>query len=160
MMLIRCLKCQEIFGKEDLKVDYTEGGYLGEPHYSCPYCRHDEWEYVGQCSHCGKYYSYDEDPVLLFGSTGSEMCKDCIEDVLTTDIVLDFGDDEYETSPVEEINGLLAFAFSAGEINDILRREFKNLPAERQKEYIKDYLDGDYDNFADWFDKGGTSNGN
>lgn len=152
MMLIRCLKCKEIFDSADLMEDRTEGGDIGEAHYSCPYCRYDDWEQVGQCSCCGRYFSYDELEQKIFGSSGSEMCEDCINDAITTDIGIEYGGDQYSTAYVE-LNGLYAYAFDSGEINDILHDYFKSLPEKEQKEKVMGYISCDMNEFADWYQK-------
>lgn len=157
-MLIRCDKCKEIFGREDLKVDYTEGGYLGEPHYSCPYCGDDQWEYVEQCSRCGRYFSLDSLECEIHGTTGSMMCDDCIDEVADARTVVEYGD--YDNTSVDGINGLFACMYGSGEINDILMAHFTQLPEDMQKEWIRKYIADDKANFADWYDEGGNSNGN
>ena len=156
-MLIKCQKCKEIFDSDDLKLDYTEGGYRGEPHYSCPYCGDDQWEWVEQCSRCGKYFSLDTYDCHIHGTSGSMMCDDCIDEVADVRTVVDYGYSKYETAEVDGINGLFAYMFSAGEINDILMAHFTQLPEEQQKKWAKDYIKEDLNNFADWYDEGGEN---
>lgn len=154
-MLIQCNKCKEIFDSDDLKLDYTEGGYRGEPHYSCPYCGDDQWDYVEQCAHCGKYFSSDDVSILIHGTAGSMMCNDCIEDVSDTRTAIDYGN--HDSVEVDGINGLFAYMYSAEEINDILLADFMKLPDYKQKEWINKYINEDKANFADWYDQGGEN---
>ena len=152
-MLIRCNKCGEVFDSDDLKVDYIEGGYKGETHYSCPYCDDDRWEYVEQCSRCGRYFSLDALECEIHGTTGSMMCDDCIDEVADARTVVEYGD--YDNTSVDGINGLFAYMYGSGEINDILMAHFTQLPEEMQKEWIRKYIADDKANFADWYDEGG-----
>ena len=155
-MLIQCNKCKEIFDSDDLKLDYTEGGYRGEPHYSCPYCGDDQWDYVEQCTRCGKYFSMDSMDCQLHGTSGSMMCEDCIDEVADVRTVVDFGSSENQLVEVDEINGLFAFVYSPEEINDILLACFTQLPEHLQKKWTKEYIQQDLNEFADWYDEGGN----
>ena len=156
-MLIQCNKCKEIFDSDDLKLDYTEGGYRGEPHYSCPYCGDDQWDYVEQCTRCGKYFSMDSMDCQLHGTSGSMMCEDCIDEVADVRTVVDFGSSENQLVEVDEINGLFAFVYSPEEINDILLACFTQLPEHLQKKWTKEYIQQDLNEFADWYDEGGEN---
>ena len=153
-MLIKCQKCKEIFDSDDLKLDYTEGGYRGEPHWSCPYCGDDQCESIGQCCRCGKYFAWDEDQ--LFGTSGSEMCKDCIEDVADVRTVIEYGNVENRTQSEVTINGFFASIYSPEEINDVLMADFMKLPEWMQKEKTQAFVASDYNDFADWYDEGGN----
>lgn len=155
-MLIECSHCHEIFDSDDLKLDYTEGGYRGEPHYSCPYCGDDQWDYVEQCTRCGKYYSMDSMDCQIHGTSGSMMCEDCIDEVADVRTVVDFGSSENQLVEVDEINGLFAFVYSPEEINDILLACFTQLPEHLQKKWTKEYIQQDLNEFADWYDEGGN----
>ena len=155
-MLIQCNKCKEIFDSDDLKLDYTEGGYRGEPHYSCPYCGDDQWDYEEQCTRCGKYYSMDSMDCQIHGTSGSMMCEDCIDEVADVRTVVDFGSSENQLVEVDEINGLFAFVYSPEEINDILLACFTQLPEHLQKKWTKEYIQQDLNEFADWYDEGGN----
>lgn len=148
--MLECSKCHEIFEYEDLKVDYTEGGYYGELHYSCPYCGNDELDEVEQCARCGKHLLPEE----LHGTVGSLMCDDCIDEVADVRTVLEYGYDN--STEVDGINGLFAYVYSAGEINDILLAHFTQMSEEKQNKWVSMYVGDDKSEFADWYDEGGT----
>lgn len=152
MTLIRCEKCREIFDESDLVTDYVNGGDIGEPHDSCPYCGCDDWEYVSQCECCGRYFTNDRAGYEIFGTSGSQMCADCIDDAADVRTVIDYGNHEFVE--VDEINGLFARVYDSSEINDILLANFMQLPEAKQKEWIQKYIEDDKDNFADWYQGG------
>lgn len=139
----KCERCGEICSTQELKKDYIDGGYRGEPHYTCPCCGSEYVEEVYQCELCGEWFFSDE----IFGSIGEMACKSCIEKHKKAEEVLDFADDDHVDV---ELNGLLAFAFEEDEINEILKREFLKLPKSQQRDIIDDYVSDTRSEFAEY----------
>ena len=146
----KCTKCGEIMDSTDLAKDYTDGGYRGEPHLSCPYCGCDELDEVEQCSRCGKWVEGFDLSHLIYGSVGNEVCLDCLQDA-ADDVrtVIDYGAKRTEDV---EINGLWAYVYTKDEINDILMADFMKLPERMQKQYTQGFAECDYSDFAEEMD--------
>lgn len=140
-LTIKCDQCHEVMTEDDLKVDYREGGDIGEPHWSCPYCGCDSWTYVRECVRCGEY---SED---TYGTAGSELCDKCIDELADEETVIEYGQDEQTET---KVNGFLAYVFY-GDIDEILKSEFMKLPKQKRKEYLKGYVDCDKSDFSDWY---------
>lgn len=140
----KCDICHIVFDSDELEKDFIDGGYHGEPHYTCPYCGSEEWEYVEECCRCGEYFLYDDD---IYGTSGSMICRKCIDKEMTVENVIDYGN---ERTDEISLNGLFIYVYSDTEINEILKREFMKLPEEKRNQYIKDYVECDLHDFADW----------
>lgn len=142
-VMIRCNRCDSIFDESELITDYVNGGDIGEPHNSCPYCGHDDWDEVKECCRCGRWFSVDE----LHGYSGWEMCRDCIEDETDTRTVIEYGDTVKQDV---SLNGFLSDVFSDEEINEILTSKFMELPESKQKEAYTEFVNTDLDEYAGW----------
>lgn len=139
----RCDKCGETCTTQDLHKDFIDGGYRGEPHYTCPICGSEYVDEVYQCELCGEWFYGDE----IHGSMGEMACDKCIEEHKTAEEVVDFASEDL----VEvELSGLLAFAFDEDDINELLKREFMKLPKDEQKKYIDDYIFWNKSEFAEY----------
>ena len=137
----KCFKCGWIGDWSDLNKDYCDGGYRGEPHETCPNCGDDDIGEVIECRSCGGCF---ED---VYGSNGLEICDDCLNKLINTRTVAEYG----ELNPEEvEISGLWAKVYTQDEINQILMADFMKLPESKQYEYCKMYVDDDPNDFADW----------
>ena len=134
---MKCTRCGQI--NEEMNVDYVDGGYEGEPHYSCPYCGHDDWDEVFQCAECGEWFTEDE---LL-----EDLCRDCFDKAATVESVKEYGA-SYGTDV--EVNSLYACAFTTAQINAILAREFAALNGAEQKKAAADAACDDPYNFREW----------
>ena len=139
----KCENCGEILSQQDVNKDYTDGGYRGEPHYTCPHCGSDELNEAYQCEICGEWFGCDE----INGSVGQMVCDECMEKKATADNVVDFG---FGGGVDVELNEFLATVFSAGEINDLLIEAFRNMPEKDQREKISDYIDDNKTGFAEF----------
>lgn len=107
----------------------------------CPNCGSEDIEEAEECEACGALKAKDR---LLNG-----WCEDCIN-IAASDYfkVRNYGQDRKEAV---EINGLLAWAFSADEIQEILERELMN--SYKIKEYAYKYASDDRFDFVDWLKK-------
>ena len=139
-----CDDCKEIFDWSDARKDFTGGGDRGELHYSCPYCGSDYLEDAYLCELCGGWFPSDN----ISGSVGNMVCDDCIEKHTTPEEVVDFAETNDHTEI--ELNGLLAFVYDAGDINELLKQEFLKLPKSEQMNYINDYMDCNKAEFAEY----------
>lgn len=137
-----CADCGEFF--EVANKDYCDGGYLGEPHYTCPFCRSDELEEAYQCELCGEWVIADE----IYGSIGEMVCMNCIEKHTTIDTVMDFSKQDL----VEvDIPAIIADNFSEKEITDILYKWFKEtLSVGEQMSICKEEVRCNYSEFAEF----------
>ena len=137
----KCFKCGWIGDWSDLNKDYCDGGYRGEPHETCPNCGDDDIGEVIECRSCGGCF---ED---VYGSNGLEICEDCLNKLINTRTVAEYGEEHPEDV---EISGLWAKVYTQDEINQILMADFMKLPDSKQYEYCKMYVDDDPHEFADW----------
>ena len=138
-----CEDCQQVWSLDELDKDYCDGGYRGEPHYTCPDCGSDELTEAYQCEMCGEWFVYE----YIHGSAGQMVCDKCLEEHMTADEVLDFAEEDRTEI---ELNGLLAFAFDEGDINEMLKTAFLRLPKSEQEQYIKDYIEDTKSEFAEY----------
>jgi len=136
---MKCTRCGQINSAEDMKIDYVDGGYYGEPHMSCSCCGHDDWDEVFQCADCGEWFTEDE--------MVEDLCRDCFDKNATVENVTEYGE-EYKEDV--EINGLYAYAFTPAQINSILAREFAALNGAAQKKAAAEIVSDDPYNFREW----------
>ena len=120
----RCESCGEVF--DEANKDYVNGGYRGEPHYTCPYCGSDELVDMFQCELCGEWFPGDE----IYGHMGEMVCNDCIEKNTNEENVMDFSKENLVDVGIPEI---IADNFSEDEITDILYKWFKDSLSEFEK---------------------------
>lgn len=101
-----CMHCGHEF--EEPQKDYDRGtGHMDE---CCPNCGSEDFEEAAECEICGTTHSVD--------ALENGVCKDCLEKRATLENAYAYGE-KYRTSI--EINGLLAYAFDAKEIEGFLR---------------------------------------
>lgn len=139
----KCDDCGTVSSLKELNRDTINGGYPGEPHYTCPVCGSEYVDEVYQCELCGEWFYGDE----IYGSMGEMACDKCIEKHKTAEEVVDFASNDL----VEvELNGLLAFVFEEDQINELLKRQFMELPKDEQKKYIDDYMSWNKNEFGEF----------
>jgi len=146
-----CTKCGEVHEVSDLNKDYTDGGYHGEPHVTCPNCGSEDLEYAEQCTCCGKWVSDESYPRQLFGYEGHQLCKECFDEQ-ASDVrqVIEYGDIDRNKADVKDLNGFLAYVYSPEEIENILMRDFVQMSERDQKRWAAEYAACDEDDFADY----------
>ncbi len=116
-------------------------GHHFEEHYDpatgtweeyCPNCGSEDFEEAGHCIKCDEFFPLDK----MVGS----ICRDCLEKRMNDDTALAYGNDRKEAV---ELNGFLAYIFSASEIDEILKA---NMP----KGYARKYITDDIYDFSEW----------
>lgn len=142
-----CLDCENVFDEanETKYYDKVDGnsamsGYVTE--YSCPSCGSEYFEEAVECEFCGEW-TVTED--LHEG-----ICENCISEKATVEIAVKYGETEKQTI---ELNGLLAYAFSDEQINEILLRELKEaarIYPQKIKAEIIEFYGCDMEAFAKW----------
>ena len=115
--MFKCVNCGAELDK--LKTGYEQiGEAWGKPIYSywendiCPVCG-DQMEEAVQCKSCGCYYTEDEI------TAGYNICKKCLNDMMTVRNSIDYGKDSDKWESVN-INPFLAYIYTSEEINRIL----------------------------------------
>lgn len=138
----RCESCGETF--DECVKDYTEGGYRGEPHYSCPFCGSDYLEEMHQCELCGEWYPADE----LHGWVNELVCDKCMDEHTDIETVLDFA----KGNVVEvEIPAIIADTYSEEEITEMLYKWFReNLTESEQLNMCKEEVSCNKSEFAEY----------
>lgn len=141
----RCKKCGCDFDQPKLT---HEGGYPEEPTYACPYCGSLENEELYKCSKCGELF-FDEDMI-------GGVCKNCVDDAQDGEHAWRYGKDRKQ---VVEINGLLAWAYSPDEIEEILTFHYNVVQSDawRQK-MVLEYVNDDLRDFAEWVENENDDN--
>lgn len=111
--------------------------------YACPFCGDEDCiEEILICGECGKEFEAEN-----YSKWGG-LCEKCfIDDATGWHQAEEFGD--WAKTEVN-VNGLLAYAFSEGEINDILMNAFTQLPEEKQRELKLHFADCDAPVFVEW----------
>ena len=133
-----CLHCGHHF---DTPKSGHEGGYPEEPTDECPNCGSLDIEESQQCPICRECFSEEE---MRYG-----VCADCIDKSVTKDNAFRYGSDDTQTV---EINGFLAWCYSADEIMEILSKHFEQTSDGWKKRMVAEYLNDDKWNFADWLE--------
>lgn len=110
----------------------------------CPNCGSEDFEEAEQCEKCGDWHIADK---VVNG-----MCEDCLTKAATVPNAFAWGMKEKQGV---ELNGFVAWAFTADEIESILLNElmkYKNLSAKYARDYCMDdswmfaeYLKGEED---------------
>lgn len=105
----------------------------------CPNCGSEDFEEAGYCEKCDDYFPT--------GDVVGCYCKKCIVKAQTLNRAMKYGADRKEAI---EINGLLAWSFSATEIEEMLLRHFMNTSENWQKRMVEEYCSDDLTDFSDW----------
>lgn len=108
----------------------------------CPNCGSEDFEEAGYCKKCDDYFDAD--------SVVGCFCQKCLGKAETLDRAMKYGADRKQSV---EINGLLAWTFSASEIEDILLRHFMDTSENWQKRRVEAYCDDDLTDFSDWLEE-------
>ena len=145
-MIYKCQKCGAITESKYLRIDYFQGGYKDEMHFSCPMCGDDELDEVRECSSCGRIFTEDEFD-MLYGTSGTEICRTCMEKEMDVRTIIEYGAKEVDEV---KINGLFSFTFDESELNEALCSYFMQMPDSKQKEYAARFVESDPSDFADW----------
>ena len=133
-----CLHCGHHFEVIDRK-HYDPATGVWEEY--CPNCGSDDFEEAAQCPICKEWFS-DED--MRYG-----VCADCLGKSVTKENAFRYGSDDTHTV---EINGFLAWCYSADEIMEILSKHFEKTSDAWKKRMIAEYLNDDKWNFAEWLE--------
>ena len=132
--MYKCMHCGHEF--DEPHKDYDRG--TGYTDCECPNCGSEDFEEVAECKLCGSYHVEDE---MAHG-----VCKTCIGKMITLDRAYEYG---AERKTAVELNGLLAYAFSTTEIENILFSILR-LEGYHGKQDAEDYCTDDITDFADW----------
>lgn len=111
-----CLHCGHHFDGDEIVAkhyDRATGTWDAE---ECPECGSEDFEEAGHCIKCDGYFPLDDSNNPENYMVGS-ICKDCVEKAQTFDNALKYGADR---KTAVELNGFIAYAFSAAEIEEIL----------------------------------------
>ena len=131
-----CIHCGHSF--DEPKRDYDRGtGHYDE---ECPNCGSEDIELAGHCIKCDGYFPETE----MVGS----LCKECVLKARTFDNALKYGADR---KTAVELNGFIAYAFSASEINEILANILKLENEHGHKDAVNFCGDDLYD-FSEWLE--------
>ena len=146
--MVKCLKCGKAHAEEDLDkrtVRYGGDGWYGidEIEDVCPSCGSSDVYPASECAECGEVYFLDNDAddVSIYSMGRKCICERCIKKVSLADAV---SVGKRDTKHLVVVNGFLASAFTAAEIEDILIDALKENPTEA----IEEYVTGDPDWFA------------
>lgn len=134
-----CLHCGHRF-TNPVKYQYNKSVRMYDEDAACPNCGSEDFEQAGHCIKCGKDFPLDE----MVGS----ICKECVEKAQTFDNALKYGNDRKSTV---ELNGFIAYAFSASEINEILANVLK-LANERGFKDAANFCGDDLHDFSEWLE--------
>ena len=134
-----CLHCGHHF-ENPVKYQYNKSVRMYDEDAACPNCGSEDFEQAGHCLKCGEDFSLDE----MVGS----VCKECVEKAQTFDNALKYG--EVRKAAVE-LNGFIAYAFSASEINEILANILK-LENEHGHKDAVNYCGDDLYDFSEWLE--------
>lgn len=146
-MRVKCLKCGVVLDEADLVERVSPiGEYMGltatETYYCCPVCGGDETAEAVECSICGEWHikepGYD-DVTMHDGVCEDCLCKATVEECER--IAQDEG------KHMVALNAFFASAFTAEEIEDILRDTLKRAP----RKAVTDYIMGDPEWFSERF---------
>ena len=137
--MFKCCRCGEVFVSPHNRYNQPVDEY--DEDAACPNCYSHDFEPVADCVECGAIKEPDE---LVNG-----MCEDCIN-LAASDLctVINYAG-EHKRPAV--INGLLEWAFSTSEIEEILLRELLN--SGKAREYAAKYATDDTDVFTEWLNE-------
>lgn len=124
-----CIHCGHHFEEIDRK-HYDRAAGVWEEY--CPNCGSEDFEEAVHCIKCDEFVPEDN----MVGS----ICKGCLEKRINDEEALAYGNDRKEAV---ELNGFLAYIFSASEIEYILKA---NIP----KGYARRYITDDIYDFSEW----------
>ena len=133
-----CIHCGHHFDVIDRK-HYDPATGVWEEY--CPNCGSEDFCEAGYCKKCDDYF-----PV---SKVTNHVCESCIDKSISIDTALKYGADRKEAV---ELNGFLAWAFSASEINEILTAviRLENIHGfDDAKEFCKNDL---YD-YSEWLEE-------
>lgn len=139
----KCDDCGTVSSLKELNRDTINGGYPGEPHYTCPVCGSDYLEEAYQCNICGEWFPCDE----VHGSVGQMACDDCLNEGITLENVNEFSDE----CPADiELSGIWSYVWDEDDINELLWKYFKKMPKDEQMKYLKEYVEDNKTEFGEF----------
>ena len=134
--MFKCMHCGHEFEEIDRKHYDSSTGVWEE---YCPNCRSEDIEEAEQCDICGEWHAAD---YLKCG-----VCKKCAE--------RDDPREAYaygaERKTCVELNGFLAYAYSAQEIEAALWQDLMSSRPGLVKEYANRFITDDLGDFAEWW---------
>lgn len=132
--MFKCIHCGHEF--DEPQKDYDRG--TGRMDECCPNCGSEDIVEVKECALCGELHAEE---YLIEG-----VCEKCLEKKVAMETAMTYG--MYRKSCVE-LNGLLAYAFTASEIEEILTAVLKSV-GPWADHYVKDFCMDDKYDFAEW----------
>ena len=130
-----CLHCGHEFEEIHAK-NYDSATGTWEEY--CPNCGSEDFEEAEKCEKCGEWHISDK--------VANGICEDCLTEASTPQNAYAWG--EHEKQGVE-LNGFVAWAFTADEINSILLNELMKSKDLADK-YARDYCMDDAWMFANY----------
>lgn len=132
-----CLHCGHTF-ETPVKYMYNTAVKMWDEDASCPNCGSEDFEEAAECRECGALRSADS---LIDG-----LCEGCLQEAASDlEKAYEYGN---ERKQAVEVNGILARAFTATQIEDILTGWLMN-NGDFEKEFHDFALD-DWHDFAEW----------
>lgn len=137
-----CLHCGHHFDGDEIVAKHYDRATGTWDSEECPNCGSEDFEEAEQCPICGEWFSEED---MQYG-----VCADCIEKNVTKDNAFLYGSEDTQTV---EINGFLAWCYSADEIMEILSKHFEQTSDGWKKRMVAEYCNDDKWNFADWLEE-------
>ena len=139
-----CLHCGHHFDGDEIVAKHYDRATGTWDSEECPNCGSEYFEEAEKCDKCGEWHVADK---VVNG-----MCEECLTKAATPQNAYEWGEQEKQGV---ELNGFIAWAFTADEIESILLNELmkdKDLAAKYARDYCMDdswmfaeYLKGEED---------------
>lgn len=133
-----CKECGDTYTENDAP-KYKDFTRFGEKHFIDDCFCGGELVEANECEICGEY-------------TANTFCEDCLTEYQKPIKAKAYGDTRKESV---EINGYLAFEFTASQIEEILWRELQSAIILGAENKAKEFCGDDIVHFEDWLKKGG-----